>query len=52
MEDTLRTSGIGIAGATFSWLEWAPPLFSALAALATFIYMLIKIKKELSEWVY
>mgnify|MGYP003149531359 FL=1 len=49
MEDTLRTSAVGIAGATFSWLEWAPPLFSALAALATLVYMLIKIKKELDK---
>ena len=47
MEDTLRTSSIGVVGSTFSWLEWAPPLFSAMAAIATFVYMIIKIYKEL-----
>ena len=47
MEDTLRTSMIGMSGSLFGWIEWAPPLFSALAAIATLIYMLIKIAKEI-----
>ena len=47
MEDTLKTAAVGVVGSTFSWLEWAPPFFSAMAAIATLVYMLIKIYKEL-----
>ena len=47
MEDTLKTAAVGGVGSTFSWLEWAPPFFSAIAAIATLVYMLIKIYKEL-----
>ncbi len=50
MIDTLRTSTIGIAGSTSAhvmhWTEWVPPIFSAAAAFATLVYMLIKIYKE------
>ena len=38
-----------MAGSTLSWLEWAPPFFSAMAAIATLVYMLIKIFKEIKE---
>tara|TARA_R100000152_G_C6724767_1_gene150195 strand:+ start:633 stop:779 length:147 start_codon:yes stop_codon:yes gene_type:complete len=47
MIDTLRTAGIGIAGSALHWTEYIPPIMSASAALATLIYMLIKINKEL-----
>jgi len=47
MGDTLKTASIGIAGSTLGWIEWAPPFFSVLGAIATLIYMLIKIYKEL-----
>ena len=47
MIDTLKTAGIGIAGSALHWTEYTPPIMSALAALATLIYMLIKINKEL-----
>lgn len=50
MIDTLKTSTIGIAGSVGSqalhWTEWVPPIFSALAALSTLVFMLIKIYKE------
>ncbi len=50
MIDTLKTSAVGITGSTTAqmmhWTEWVPPIFSALAALATLVYMLIKIYKE------
>ncbi len=50
MIDTLRTSTIGIAGSTTAqmlhWTEWVPPIFSAAAAFATLVFMLIKIYKE------
>ena len=47
MEDTLKTATIGTTGAIIGWLEIAGPIISALGALATLIYMLIKIYKEL-----
>ena len=47
MEDTLKTVTVGISGSILSWLEWAPPVFSGLGAIATLLYMLIKIWKEL-----
>jgi len=50
MIDTLKTSSVGVMGSTTAqmmhWTEWVPPIFSALAALATLIFMLIKIYKE------
>tara|TARA_Y100000004_G_scaffold175791_1_gene215688 strand:- start:127 stop:273 length:147 start_codon:yes stop_codon:yes gene_type:complete len=47
MEDTLKTVAVGIGGSMASWMEILPPMFSALGALATLVYMLIKIHKEL-----
>lgn len=47
MEDTLKTVTVGISGSMVSWMEVLPPLFSALGALATLVYMIIKIHKEL-----
>tara|TARA_R110002012_G_scaffold52941_4_gene136034 strand:+ start:1132 stop:1278 length:147 start_codon:yes stop_codon:yes gene_type:complete len=47
MTDTLKTSLVGIGGSTIGWMEWFPPLVSALGATATLIYMLIKIYKEI-----
>jgi hypothetical protein len=47
MGDTLRTASVGIAGSTLGWIEWFPPLMSALGAIATLIYMIIKIYKEM-----
>ena len=47
MEDTLKTVSVGVGGSLASWLEIAPPFFSALAAIATLVYMAIKIYKEL-----
>lgn len=46
MTDTLKTAVIGVTGSSLHWTEWIPPLFSALAACATLIYMILKIIKE------
>jgi len=45
--DTLRTAGLGIVSSALHWTEYVPPIFSALASLATLIYIAIKINKEL-----
>ena len=47
MLDTLKTAGVGLAGSALHWTYWIPPLFSALAASATLVYMIIKIFKEI-----
>ena len=50
MIDTLKTSALGVTGSTTAqmlhWTEWVPPIFSAAAAFATLVFMLIKIYKE------
>ena len=46
MIDSLKTGVIGVGGSTVYWWDWVPPLFSAMAAAATLLYMLIKIYKE------
>jgi len=45
--DTLKTAAVGMSGSAIGWLEWFPPLMSAFGAIATLIYMLIKIYKEM-----
>ena len=37
----------GITASALHWTEYVPPIMSALAALATLVYMLIKINKEM-----
>ncbi len=49
MLDTLKTAAVGITGSALHWTEYVPPIMSALAALATLIYMLIKIQKEIKN---
>ena len=47
MLDTLKTAGVGITASALHWTEYVPPIFSALASLATLVYILIKINKEM-----
>lgn len=47
MEDTLKTASVGVTGALVGWLGVAGPIISTLGALATLIYMVIKIYKEI-----
>ena len=47
MIDSLRTASVGVTGSSLYWIDWVPPLFSSLAALATLVYMLIKIWREI-----
>tara|TARA_Y100001937_G_scaffold37383_1_gene53302 strand:- start:14857 stop:15015 length:159 start_codon:yes stop_codon:yes gene_type:complete len=44
--DTVRTSFVGMGGTMVAWLEVIPPFLSALTAIATLIYMILKIKNE------
>lgn len=47
MSDTLKTAMVGVGGSCLGWLEWFPPFVSLLGAMATLVYMIIKIYKEI-----
>ena len=46
MIDTLKTTGAGISGWWLSVSGWLPELVSLSVGIATFIYLIVKIKKE------
>ena len=48
MLDTLKTEGIGLSGWWLSISGWLPEMISMLVGLATLVYMIVKIKKELN----
>ena len=45
--DTLKTTGAGVSGWWLSISGWLPEVVSLLVGIATLVYLLIKIKKEL-----
>ena len=45
--DTLKTSGAGLGGFWLSMWGWLPDIVSLSVGLATLIYLIIKIGKEL-----
>ena len=47
MIDTLKTSGAGLGGFWLSMWGWLPDVVSLSVGLATLIYLIIKIGKEL-----
>ena len=47
MLDTLRTEGIGLSGWWLSISGWLPELVSLCVGIATLVYLIVKIKKEL-----
>ena len=47
MIDTLKTEGIGLGGWWLSISGWLPQLVSLGVGIATLVYLIIKIKKEL-----
>ena len=49
MIDTLKTSVVGISGTMVTWIQVIPPILSALTAIATLIYMILKIKNEVKK---
>ena len=46
MIDPLKTTGAGINGWWLSVSGWLPELVSLSVGIATFVYLIIKIKKE------
>ena len=47
MEDSLKTSVIGLTGATVTGLGVLPDIISVAVGIVTFVYLLIKIDNEL-----
>ena len=49
MLDTLKTTGTGVGGWWLSISGWLPEVISLGVGVATLIYLIIKIKKELKS---
>ena len=49
MIDTLKTTTVGIVGGQVTCLGLFPDIISVLVGVATFVYLGIKIKKELYD---
>ena len=47
MVDTLKTTGAGIGGFWLSLWGWLPEIVSLFVGIATLVYLIIKIRKEL-----
>ena len=46
--DTLKTEGVGLGGWWLSISGWLPELVSLCVGVATLVYLVIKIRKELA----
>tara|TARA_Y100000296_G_C5034510_1_gene186578 strand:- start:68 stop:226 length:159 start_codon:yes stop_codon:yes gene_type:complete len=46
--DTLKTSGVGVSGWWLSVSGWLPEVVSLGVGIATLLYLVIKIRKELT----
>ena len=47
MIDTLKTTGAGIGGFWITLWTWLPEFVSLSVGIATIVYLIVKIKKEL-----
>ena len=47
MEETLKTTGAGLGGFWLSLWSWLPEVVSLSVGIATLIYLIVKIRKEL-----
>ena len=47
MIDTLKTTGTGISGWWLSISGWLPEVVSLCVGVATLVYLIVKIRKEL-----
>jgi len=45
--DTLKTTGAGVGGWWLSVSGWLPDIVSLLVGMATLVYLILKIAKEL-----
>ena len=47
MEETLKTTGAGMGGVWLSLWRWLPEVVSLAVGIATLVYLITKIGKEL-----
>ena len=47
--ETVKTSFVGLGGFWLSLWGWLPQVVSLFVGIATLVYLIIKIKKELSR---
>ena len=47
MEETLKTTGAGMGGFWLSLWSWLPEVVSLAVGIATLVYLITKIRKEL-----
>jgi hypothetical protein len=49
MEDTLKTSAVGITGSALTGLGILPDVVSVAVGIVTIVYLLVKIRAELTK---
>ena len=49
MEDTLKTSAVGISGSALTGLGILPDVVSVAVGIVTIVYLLVKIRAELTK---
>jgi len=49
MIDTLKTTGTGLGGFWISIWTWLPVIVSLSVGIATIVYLVVKIRKELKQ---
>ena len=47
MIDSLKTTIVGLTGMSITWLEWVPMVVRVLVGAATFVYIIVKIIREI-----
>tara|TARA_Y100001937_G_scaffold120201_1_gene177111 strand:+ start:2933 stop:3094 length:162 start_codon:yes stop_codon:yes gene_type:complete len=47
MVESLKTTTAGISGMIVTWMEWLPMLVRVLVGLATFVYICVKVVREI-----
>ena len=49
MIDTLKTTAAGTGGFIVTCIEWLPDVVRVLVGIVTIVYMVVKVKNELSR---
>ena len=49
MEDTLKTSIVGVTGSALTGLGILPDIVSVVVGIVTIVYLLVKIRAELTK---
>ena len=46
MIESVKTTTAGISGMLVTWMEWLPMVVRVLVGVATFVYIIVKIIRE------